>query len=179
MNPKLVAPSPSSLCGISTSLWFPSAAVFLPGIILVSRWCLLLERELLQDFMYTHGACVKFGLNSDPVWSTFLTETGWDKKWLLGAPIYQSLQRFPYVWDDGSRELDGCSSTDDGSTVMHLRVNKPGSHIGGKKRNMGCFFSWIYFHFCGLFSADCFYFLNVFNRRKRKPIESAHKEKHN
>lgn len=38
------------------------------------------------------------------------------------------------------------------------------------------------FPFSRLFSADCFIFfiLNVFNRRKkkRKPIESAHKEKH-
>lgn len=33
-----------------------------------------------------------------------------------------------------------------------------------------------FFFFCGLFSADCFYF--KYNQLKKKPIESAHKEKH-
>lgn len=69
-------------------------------------------------------------------------QTGQAKQ-LLGASIDQFPQRVPYIRDNGSRVLGGCSSADDGSRVMTFGVIRPCSHIGQKRRNNGLLLKWI------------------------------------
>jgi len=97
----------------------------------------------------------------------------------LELPLTSSLsQSHIYIYGIMDPEYWGsCSSADDGNRVMHLGVNRPCSHIGLKRGTIiGYFCNGYISIFCGLFSADCFYFKCVQQEKNESP-QNLHTKK--